>query len=287
MPLIMLVGIPCSGKSSRADEIANHFKTSKDLKGQVIIVRDEELVTDIHQAYKDSFNEKQMRGKVKAAVERALTKDDVVIVDSLNYIKGFRYELYCIARSLRTPHCVVYCDVNLNEHSFIWNKDKLSSKYQEDFLTGMLQRMEVPSEKSRWDCPLFRLTPDQKTPLEEIEDEMLRPKKTIKPNTATLPIHLSENTLMYELDKITTEIVQLLVDSKSLHMPGEEITLPTSYALSKEQITKHKLKLPGISVGMQQLRKLRTQFVKMCQMHPPETKQKIVTGFVDYLNEHA
>lgn len=284
-----MVGIPCSGKSSRAKEIEEHIKKSKDLKGSVIVIKDEDLLDNIHESYKDSFNEKQTRGKVKAAVERALTRDDVVIVDSLNYIKGFRYELYCIARSLRTPHCVVYCDVTstLQQHTMVWNRENLGSKYEESFLTAMAQRMEVPSEKSRWDCPLFALTPDQVTPVEEIEDEMLRPKKTIKPNTATLPIHLSENTLMYELDKLTNEIISLIMDSKSLHMPGEEIPIPASYGLTKEQQAKHKLKMPGLSISMQQLRKLRTQYIKMSQMHPPESKQKIVTGFVDYLNEHA
>lgn len=40
-------------------------------------------------------------------MERHLSKETVVILDSLNYIKGYRYELYCIARALRTPNCVV------------------------------------------------------------------------------------------------------------------------------------------------------------------------------------
>ena len=40
-------------------------------------------------------------------MERALNKKDVVIADAGNYIKGFRYQLYCIARALSTPHCVV------------------------------------------------------------------------------------------------------------------------------------------------------------------------------------
>lgn len=43
-----------------------------------------------------------------SAVERVLSKDDIVIADGLNYIKGFRYQLYCIARAIGTPHCVVW-----------------------------------------------------------------------------------------------------------------------------------------------------------------------------------
>ncbi|ELW65464.1 Protein KTI12 like protein [Tupaia chinensis] len=49
------------------------------------------------------------RRRPHAAVERRLSRQDVVILDSLNYIKGFRYELYCLARAARTPLCLVYC----------------------------------------------------------------------------------------------------------------------------------------------------------------------------------
>jgi len=42
-----------------------------------------------------------------SSVERLLNKDTVVIADAMNYIKGFRYQLYCLAKQLRTPHCIV------------------------------------------------------------------------------------------------------------------------------------------------------------------------------------
>jgi protein KTI12 len=42
-----------------------------------------------------------------SAVERLVSKDDLVIADAMNYIKGFRYQLYCVARAISTPHCVV------------------------------------------------------------------------------------------------------------------------------------------------------------------------------------
>ena len=57
--------------------------------------------------YLDSKQEKDTRGTLKSEVDRWLTKDNLVILDSLNYIKGFRYELYCIARAQSSTHCVV------------------------------------------------------------------------------------------------------------------------------------------------------------------------------------
>ena len=55
----------------------------------------------------DGHAEKMTRGTLKSAVERNLNKDTIVILDSLNYIKGFRYELFCIAKSVATPIVIV------------------------------------------------------------------------------------------------------------------------------------------------------------------------------------
>lgn len=55
----------------------------------------------------DSREEKMTRGLIKATCDRNVTKSTIVICDSLNYIKGFRYELWCTSRSSGTPACVV------------------------------------------------------------------------------------------------------------------------------------------------------------------------------------
>ena len=35
-------------------------------------------------------------------------QDSVVIADGPNYIKGYRYELHCISRSMKTQHLVIH-----------------------------------------------------------------------------------------------------------------------------------------------------------------------------------
>lgn len=71
----------------------------------------------------DAFHEKLTRGALKSAVDQKLNNKTVVILDSMNYIKGFRYELHCTARELRTSHCVVWvrCNDLLSEN---WNKGR-------------------------------------------------------------------------------------------------------------------------------------------------------------------
>lgn len=107
MPLVVFCGLPYSGKSRRAEELRGVLAA----EGRAVYVVNDAAVLGAEDAtvYGDSAREKALRGALRAAVERRLSRHDVVILDSLNYIKGFRYELYCLARAARTPLCLVYC----------------------------------------------------------------------------------------------------------------------------------------------------------------------------------
>lgn len=139
--MVMMCGFPCSGKSTRAIELANFLRQyngksvpveesvdksaessgckikSRMQKGdaeinhllpmKVFIVNEEELHIDRIETYSEGAREKSARGAIRAALERNLERNVVVIVDYMNNIKGFRYELHHRARSLKTNHCVV------------------------------------------------------------------------------------------------------------------------------------------------------------------------------------
>ena len=57
-------------------------------------------------------------------MKRALSKDAVVIADGLNYIKGYRYQLWCEAKAAGTRCCVVHVAAREDECK-IWNKERL------------------------------------------------------------------------------------------------------------------------------------------------------------------
>lgn len=57
--------------------------------------------------YRDARPEKTARDAAMSAVKRVVGRDSVVIVDGLNYIKGYRYQLYCEAKAAQTGSCVV------------------------------------------------------------------------------------------------------------------------------------------------------------------------------------
>lgn len=103
MPLIVLVGCPSSGKSSRALELKEFFEEKKDKI--VHIISENEIIKksgiDKNAVYQDSQKEKMTRADLKSNSLRQLNKNDLVIIDGGNYIKGYRYEIYCATKSAR------------------------------------------------------------------------------------------------------------------------------------------------------------------------------------------
>jgi protein KTI12 len=102
---VIITGGPCVGKTS----VAHMIQSELEEQGfRVQIVSDDSLRLPRRSTFADAAAEKQTRAAIKAAVERFSSPGTVVIVDSLNYIKGFRYELSCISKRKTGPNCVVH-----------------------------------------------------------------------------------------------------------------------------------------------------------------------------------
>jgi protein KTI12 len=89
MPLVLITGIPSSGKSTIALKLKSYLEESKGCK--VHLVSENEILQsegDKNEILSDSRREKSIRGAIKSESIRLLTKDSVVICDGLNYIKG-------------------------------------------------------------------------------------------------------------------------------------------------------------------------------------------------------
>jgi protein KTI12 len=103
MPLCLLVGCPSSLKSTRARELKEFFEKEK--QKTVYIVSENDIIrntaSDKNKVYLESAREKMIRAELKSNSLRLLNKNDLIIIDGLNYIKGYRYEIYCATKSSR------------------------------------------------------------------------------------------------------------------------------------------------------------------------------------------
>ncbi|XP_028161024.1 protein KTI12 homolog [Ostrinia furnacalis] len=299
MPLIIICGTPVSGKTTRAKELSAFFK-NKHSKEVEIISEDEaieKLGYDKNNTYLDSQMEKRMRGYLKSEVLRLIGKDNVVILDGSNYIKGYRYELYCASKASKSTQCTVYTirnhdeaweanqqriqSVNEGDSSESSNKTESNVKnpvpYTEEVFNALTRlRFEEPISSNRWDSPLFTVQPTDDLDLDSIY-KVLFEKKPPPPNMSTQNPPLTTTNFLYELDKVTQAISKQILEAKQLNI--DEVKFPDYPGCVLEASCTQQ-------ASPQQLLRLRRQFLTYAKMnHSNEEMSKIGRYYIQYLNK--
>ncbi|XP_075482987.1 protein KTI12 homolog [Primulina tabacum] len=296
MALVVICGQPCSGKSTAASCLVEALQESES-KPSVKIVDESSLHLDRNQSYVDMVAEKNLRGVLRSQVDRSLSRDSIIIVDSLNSIKGYRYELWCLARAAGTRYCVLHCYV---EESTCrkWNQErseKSDSSYDDKIFEDLVRRFERPDSRNRWDSPLFELWPsrdgieksssaivDAVTYLTKKVDSKTRDVKVLQPTIATQGARLTEANSLYELDRATQEITNMIVDAQSRAIGGPLNGVSLGPGLPNLNISR--------PVSLPELRRLRRTFIKLTGQSslsgppPPSDADSAKRLFVDYLN---
>lgn len=281
MPLVLMCGYPCSGKSTRSQEIKKFFE--QDYNKTVHIVSDDDIIKSSginkHDLYFNSQKEKEIRGILKSEALRLLGKDDVVILDSGNYIKGYRYELYCASKSCKTTQVTVECAVS-ESTAWEWNEQRPDEdKYSKEAFEALRMRYEAPNSSNRWDKPLFVLQPDNRCPAHDLYS-VLYEREPPPPNQSTQSAPLAPTNFLYELDRITQEIVNSIMVAKKLGLEGSDVKVP-----GFEGCTLSKL---GPEITPAQLARYRRQFLKYTKLNPPSasqhTPEHLSQLFVQFLN---
>uniref|UniRef100_A0A0K8R2S6 Protein KTI12 homolog n=1 Tax=Ixodes ricinus TaxID=34613 RepID=A0A0K8R2S6_IXORI len=140
MPLVLMCGFPCSGKSLRTQQLRDFFQ----VKESVQVVTSDEERSLRNSVFADSRRETQLRGELKSEVIRLLSKEQLVILDSANYIKGFRYELYCLSKSVKTTHCLIHTDTAVDT-CWQWNSQRPhEEQYSKEIFDGLVQEVRRP-----------------------------------------------------------------------------------------------------------------------------------------------
>jgi protein KTI12 len=129
-----------------------------------------------------------MRASLKSNVERFIDPQRVVIIDSMNYIKGFRYELYCLVRAAQTTLCLVFCDTDIEFARKIADDGGYENPFPVEMFNDYASRMERPNQGQRWDKPLFHLRLDEQTPLDDIANAIFSEGSKPRNPISTKPV---------------------------------------------------------------------------------------------------
>ncbi|KAJ2898317.1 kti12, chromatin associated, partial [Coemansia aciculifera] len=214
--------------------------------------------------------EKLARGALLSAVERLVSRETIVIADTPNYIKGLRYQLYCISREVSTTQCLVHCAISVDAAREI-NRGRGGDAYTEELFEELVMRYEEPNPAAKWDSPLFTVIQHDaadKLPFDAIWGAIVE-QRAPPPNFSTAVKPVSETNYLFELDKMTLDIVNAILESQKSGVPTSQVVVPG---------TCDKVQMPGRNLTLSELRRYRMQFTKLNRQVPLKI-DKIATQF--------
>lgn len=266
MALVTISGFPCSGKSRRAQQLKEYFEskivedTKPHIKSWKVIVLSDESLNIPRSSYDESRLEKPARSALLSAIVRDLSKSTILIIDSANYIKGFRYQIYCAAREVGVRVCTMFV-VATPDMCREWHHARPEQEcYATATFENLLQRYEEPNSMVRWDAPLFTVPwSDETVPGEDIWNAVT--SGDIKPaNQAVAAISKPPSDALQTLDQTTAAIVGAIMSAQSsLGVTGGVLSLnPTSQS---EALPRIDINLPARHVSLPELSRHKRQFV--------------------------
>ncbi|CAD6194479.1 unnamed protein product [Caenorhabditis auriculariae] len=298
MPLIVVTGYPSSGKSTIVKRLVKLFE---DVGKIVHVVSDDDFPSHSRSCYVTSTaQEKDLLSWIRSEVQQQLSKKNIVICDALNYVKGYRYELFLAAKMSKTTYAVVQCTPD--EATCLWlNSEKdVDVRYGDDAIKQLIFRYEKPDTKFRWEKPLFdikigKLERIRETE-EDLEGDMMQDLDHPSPKFADLHsdelvqwicegVELSENqstqvvplaplNYLHTLDKVTQKVLTDLMNLQRTALRGQTLVIPG--AEGKTIVFTKARTLP-------ELNRLRQQFVSISKRTPIVDHEKIATIFVNFL----
>ncbi|XP_017096144.1 protein KTI12 homolog [Drosophila bipectinata] len=297
MPIVVITGLPASGKSTRARQLRDHFEE----KGKrVHLITENEAVPkalfEKNSHAGDSQKEKVVRSDLKSEASRNLNKDDLVILDAGNYIKGYRYEIYCMTKAARTNQCTLFCCIP-QEQAWEFNSKRTATDelppeaetpeqpvnnsdvpYTREIFDALCMRYEEPQSNNRWDSPLVVALPEDTLDVEAIYKSLYE-TRPLPPNQSTQNPPLGATNYLFELDNIMQSIIKEILGAVKIKAFGQ-LRIPGSS--SPVKVT--------TSMNALQLNRLRQKFItSTCRASQtaPTPLEQVPQLFVQFINANT
>nr|ASF90229.1 hypothetical protein SPAR01690 [Bartheletia paradoxa] len=287
--LVTLSGFPSSGKTTRANELRAFFEArmadpTYTGKRYTVRILNDDILNISRNVYDDSRTEKPARGSMFSNVTRCLTEDSIVIVDGMNYIKGFRYQMYCQAIEVQARVCTVHVATS-GDKCREWNASRTeTAAYKPKTLDELLMRYEEPSSMTRWDSPLFTLSCDEADGQFAAIWDAVTSGRIKPPNGGTTIVQHAAPNYLQLLESTTAQLVSSILAAQADRPGGGRISVLLNPAPGAGSPVRLSVTLPPRNVTLSQLQRTKRQFSTIHKQAGAEmTPAKLGECFLEYV----
>jgi len=209
--LIVLMGLPSSGKSTIAKLLSIALKDEYDIVNIVIGTDEIRKLVPSQMEQFDPSQEPLIKDLTLNFIKFCLKNNYLVINDDMNYYKSMRHELKQIAEEDQAHFILIHIQIPL-EIALEWNENR-GLPIPQEVIQTVYERFDEPGDYN-WDIPLLTIQSNE-TPPELAKDEIL--SKIIPIITSSYePIVVQQPSkpgIPEKIDKITRIIIAKFAQS--------------------------------------------------------------------------
>lgn len=153
--LMILCGLPSSGKSTLAQKVAELLETSYGVASVVVASDTIRKMIPAYQKEFDHSREKFVTAATHSSLELAVNQGYFVISDDMNYFESMRKRLKDLAIKHRIGYGIIHVETP-QEIAKEWNK-KRGEPVPNSLIDEVAQKFDRPGKKYAWDKPLLSI----------------------------------------------------------------------------------------------------------------------------------
>jgi len=167
--LVLLCGIPCSGKSTLAKEMAEVLEKKFNYSTSVVTSDTFRRMIPTYQYRFEPELEQFVREATYETIRTGLKHELLVISDDINYYASIRRHLVRMAEQYKADYAIIYVNTPL-EVAIDWNK-KRGEPIPNSLIEEIYYKLDEPGKEYKWDKPFMILDPS-KSNLKELTERV-------------------------------------------------------------------------------------------------------------------
>lgn len=196
--LLVLCGLPASGKSALADAI------QVEMDSGIEIVRTDDWRDDKYYTDWKPEREKPVRQAALEKTRSLVSSGKSVIHDDTNYYASMRHELFDVAVESGCAFAIVHVTTPLTT-ALKWNRERESSRVPDSVIKDIFERFDDPGRRYLWDNAEYEVDMEIQDP-KIVANEIAQILEVLEPAIKPTPRAVTST----EFERLDTEL-RLLV----------------------------------------------------------------------------